>query len=73
HRTQVSLGEIVDEHPPEQGLAELMAYFALHEDGIDLVIDDTARQRVAWTDDDTRREADIPTLLYVRPDGKDRS
>ncbi|WP_205620953.1 DUF3375 domain-containing protein [Intrasporangium chromatireducens] len=73
HRTQVSLGEIVDEHPPEQGLAELMAYFALHEDGIDLVIDDTARQRVGWTDDDTRREADIPTLLYVRPDGKDRS
>lgn len=71
HRTQVSLGEIVDDHPPEQGLAELMAYFALNEDGIELVIDDTARQRVSWTDDDLRREADIPTLLYVRPDGKD--
>jgi hypothetical protein len=69
HRAQVSLGDLVDEHPPEQGLAELMAYFALTEDGIDLVIDDEARQRVEWlADDETRREADVPTLLYVRHD-----
>jgi hypothetical protein len=73
HRTQVSLGDIVERHPPERGLAELMAYFALNEDGIELVIDDAAREQVAWTDDDTRREADIPTLLYVRPDRKDPS
>ncbi|WP_347354342.1 DUF3375 domain-containing protein [Intrasporangium sp.] len=71
HRPQVSLGEILDDAPPEQGLSELMAYFGLNEDGIELVIDDTTRQRVTWTDDDLCREADIPTLLYVRPDGKD--
>ncbi len=68
-RAQVSLGDIIDEHPAEQGLAELMAYFALTEDGIDLVIDDDARQQVGWVaDDETRREADVPTLLYVRHD-----
>ena len=68
-RAKVSLADIIAEHPAEQGLAELMAYFALTEDGIDLVIDDDARQRVEWVaDDETRREADVPTLLYVRHD-----
>jgi hypothetical protein len=69
HRAQVSLGELVEEHPPEHGLAEVMAWFALNDDGIDLVFDDDSRQQLAWTaDDDTRRSADVPTLLYVRHD-----
>jgi hypothetical protein len=70
-RGQVSLGELIEEHPPEHGLAEVMAWFALSDDGIDLVFDDDTRQHVTWTaDDDTERRADVPTLLYVRPDGR---
>ncbi|HET8987797.1 MAG TPA: DUF3375 domain-containing protein [Humibacillus sp.] len=69
HRAQVSLGELVEMHPPEHGLAEVMAWFALNDDGIDLVFDDDSRQHVTWTvDDDTERLADVPTLLYVRHD-----
>ncbi len=68
-RAQVGLGELVGEHPPEHGLAELMAWFALSDDGIDLVFDDDTREQVSWTgDDDTTRRADVPTVLYVRHD-----
>ncbi|NUO36827.1 MAG: DUF3375 domain-containing protein [Dermatophilaceae bacterium] len=67
-RTQVSLGELVDAHPPEQGLAEVMAYFALDEEGVEVVIDDDTRERIVWsTGEGLEREADVPTLLYVRP------
>ncbi len=66
-RTQVSLAELVETHPPRHGLAEVMAYFALDEDGVDVVIDDDARVRITWpAGDDLEREADVPTLLYVR-------
>ena len=72
HRDQVSLGELVEQHPPEHGLAEVMAWFALNDDGIDLVFDDDSRQHLTWTADDTERRADVPTLLYVRHDTDSR-
>jgi hypothetical protein len=66
-RAQVSLGELLEEHPPEHGLAEVMAWFALNEDGIALVFDDESRDVVTWTAvDDSERRADVPTVLYVR-------
>ncbi|GGM88310.1 hypothetical protein GCM10009721_11680 [Terrabacter tumescens] len=69
-RSQVSLGELVEEHPPEHGLAELMAWLAIGADGIDIVFDDDSRQQVSWTaDDGTTRLADLPTVLYVRHGG----
>jgi hypothetical protein len=74
HRAQVSLGELVGEHPPEHGLAEVMAWFALNEDGIDLVFDDDSRDVVTWTaDDDSERRADVPTVLYVRQPSGDHN
>jgi len=69
HRRQVSLEELLDRHPLDQGLAELMGYFGVSQDGLEVVFDDTARHRVAWyAADGDLREADAPTVLYVRPD-----
>jgi hypothetical protein len=66
-RHQVSLGEIVDAHPPQHGLAEVMAYFAFDDHDIEVLIDDTTREHITWhAGDDLQREADVPTLLFVR-------
>lgn len=69
HRTQVSLSELLAGQPLEQGLAELMGYFGVTQDGVDVVFDDAARHRLQWHTTDGRvREADAPTVIYVRHD-----
>jgi hypothetical protein len=68
HRSQVSLSEIVDDHPLEHGLAELIAYLSLaSEDAATAVIDDSQRQTVMWTDDrGQQRQATLPLIVFAR-------
>lgn len=65
----VSLDDVLAESPLEHGLAELVAYFSLHETGLDLEFDDIERSQVAWTDDEERveRQADVPQVSFSRP------
>lgn len=65
----VSLDEVLTDSPIEHGLAELVAYFSLHETGLELDFDDTERSQVAWTDDDdgVERRADVPQVSFSRP------
>ncbi|MDQ2783317.1 DUF3375 domain-containing protein [Lapillicoccus sp.] len=67
HRSQIPLSELLASQPLDHGLAELVAYLGVSEEGVDLVFDDAARARVAWRDDQgAGREADAPTVIYVR-------
>lgn len=67
-RSQVSLSAVLTDHPLEHGLAELVAYFGLSADGIQVVFDDSVREAVTWDGDDgAARTADVPGVLYVRP------
>jgi len=64
-RGQISLAELVEAHPVEQGLAELIAYLSLAAEDRLAVIDDTGAQTFAWTDETgRRRQATLPLVVF---------
>lgn len=67
-RDQVSLAELVDTHPLELGLAELVAYLSIASEEPGSVIDDTARSSIVWSDaEGVMRQANMPSVIFVRP------
>ena len=67
-RSQISLDELVQRHPLEQGLAELVAYFSIAAEDGDAIIDDTQRKILRWTDQgDHSRQATVPLVIFCRP------
>lgn len=66
-RAQVALGDLLEERPLEEGLAELVAYFALGADRFDVVFDETATDTVHWEGPDhALRAATLPKVSFVR-------
>jgi hypothetical protein len=67
-RSQISLVELVQAHPLEQGLAELVAYMSLAAADGTSIIDDARRQTLTWTDDEgTLRQGTLPLVVFCRP------
>src|SRR5215467_12383210 len=67
-RSQVSLLDLVEAHPLEQGLAELVAYMSLAAADGASIIDDARRQTLTWTDDEGRlRQCTLPMVMFCRP------
>lgn len=63
---QVSLLDVISAHPLEQGLAELVAYFA-PASGLHTVVDENVREEVEWRDSrGVVRVAHVPLLLFTR-------
>lgn len=66
-RAQVSLAELLEQHPLERGLSELVAYLALASDDPESVVDSTRTQRARWVDaEGTVREASMPLVVFTR-------
>jgi hypothetical protein len=70
-RARITLSELVDEQPLEQGLAELVAYLQLGRDAFKVEVDDDATDLIAWDGvgrDGTvsRRRARLPHVAFVR-------
>lgn len=66
-RDQISLGDLIGEHPLEQGLAELLTYFSLAADDARAMIDDTCTQTVDWAESGGRgRQATVPLVIWTR-------
>lgn len=66
-RDQISLVEIIDEHPLEQGLAELVAYLSIAAEDRLSLIDDEHAQTVVWTDaTGVDRQATLPQVIFLR-------
>ncbi|MFE9816958.1 DUF3375 family protein [Streptomyces sp. NPDC005773] len=66
-RTQVSLAETLREHPLEQGLAELVAYLALPDDGFTTVFDDQRQEEIAWPSEEAVQQvATVPVVTFAR-------
>lgn len=66
-RPQISLGEIVETRPLEQGLAEIVAYLSIAADDSHALIDDEQKQTLTWTDATGReRQATVPLVVYCR-------
>ncbi len=66
-RSQTTLAEVVQAHPLEHGLAELVAYFSIaaEDDAAAFAMDST--ETIAWTDSDGRpRRAIVPVVIFAR-------
>lgn len=65
-RRQISLVELLESEPLEQGLAELVAWLTLATGEGRGLIDDSRVQTIIWTDDTGRpRHATMPTVVFV--------
>jgi hypothetical protein len=61
------LRELVEGHPLQQGLAELVTYLSLKDDGFNIVYDEDHPERISWEDaDGTQRVATLPRVTYAR-------
>ena len=66
-RDQISLADLLELEPLEQGLAELVTYFAIATDTVGALIDERQTQTVSWTPPEgPRRQARVPLLIFSR-------
>lgn len=66
HRREISLEELLAEHPLEQGAAELVAWFAIAEGEGRGLVDETRTSSVTWTDEAGReRTATFPYVIFL--------
>lgn len=75
--TQISLRALLDEHPLEQGLAELIAWLEMAHSGsnasagITATLDEARQDMIEWVANDsnglaTRRRARMPRVIFTR-------
>ena len=66
-RSQVTLAQVIEAHPLQVGLAELVTYLALAGDDPRASFDESQRQTIEWRDDDgTLRQARAPLIVFTR-------
>jgi hypothetical protein len=66
-REQITLAELLDEHPLEQGLAELVAYLSLAGDDSKALFDEAHYDSVQWHDArGIVRSASLPRVIFNR-------
>ena len=70
-RSQITLRELTDSRPLQQGLAELVAYLHLSSESFRTVVDEDAVEVIAWqasaSDGATvKRRARLPRVIFVR-------
>lgn len=70
-RSQITLRELCEEQPVQQGLAELLAYLQLADDDHATMVDESISDTVRWTAVDSGgveclREARLPRIIFVR-------
>ena len=67
NREQVSLVDVIDEHPLERGLAELVGYLTIATDDPNALMDEERKETVGWIDDSgVNRRAELPRVVFVR-------
>ena len=68
---QVTLRDLCQTRPLEQGLAELIAYLELADRSFKAVIDDSVEDRIVWASQDPDgsdlvKQVSLPRVIYVR-------
>jgi hypothetical protein len=69
--SQITLRELCEQHPLEQGLAELLAYLELADEGFKSTIDENVEDIISWWGEDRKgdqqaRRAHLPRVIYLR-------
>jgi hypothetical protein len=70
-RAQISLAELLQTRPLEQGLGELVAYLQLASEAPNSVVDESTLESVEWlaqdgSNDPVTRRAQLPRVIFVR-------
>jgi hypothetical protein len=66
-RDQVSLPDVLLDHPLTEGLAELVTYLSIAADDNRSVFDDSSRSQIEWVDEAGKsRVATVPLIIFVR-------
>ena len=70
-RSQISLGELVQEHPIEKGLAELVTYFQMSVNELTAHIDETETETIEWwtaNEDGMNqlKKVRLPVVIFLR-------
>lgn len=66
-RPQISLADLVEVHPLEHGLAEIVAYMSIASDDAKALIDDGRKQVLSWQDSSRGlRQATVPLVVFTR-------
>ena len=70
-RAQISLGELLQSKPLQQGLGELVAYLQLASEALSSVVDEATLESVEWlaqdeVDEPVTRRAQLPRVIFVR-------
>ncbi len=64
---QISLRELCDRQPLQHGLAELVTYLQLANEGFASVVDESVSEQISWRGaDDCIRQASLPRVIFVR-------
>jgi Protein of unknown function (DUF3375) len=64
---QIGLPDVIANSPITYGLAELITYMSLDDEGFTTLFDETARDTVGWTDQTgIDRLATLPRVIYAR-------
>lgn len=70
-RSQVTLRELCESRPLQQGLAELVTYLQLAGEGFKAVVDEGAEETIVWRSraedgSERHRQARMPRVIFVR-------
>lgn len=66
-RDQIGLIELLDQHPLEQGLAELVTYLSLTDPTFEVIFDESSEERLALRDaEGADRVATVPRVTFAR-------
>jgi len=66
-RSQITLRSLLESHPLEHGLAELVTYLQLAADSSNAVFDEERIEPVEWQDEHgTWKSAEMPRVIFVR-------
>ncbi|RTZ71924.1 MAG: DUF3375 domain-containing protein [Gammaproteobacteria bacterium] len=66
-RSQVTLGELLESQPLEQGLAELLAWLELAAEADHTLFEESRQERISWQDEAGHwRSATLPQVIFNR-------
>ena len=69
-RAHIGLRTVIQEHPLQLGLAELVTYLSLRDDTFEVAFDERVREDISWQDDTgSTRTAKLPRVTFSRAFG----
>jgi len=66
HQSQVTLAQVCEQHPIEQGLAEVVTYLQMAAENDKAVIDDDKQELLYWQMDNKQYQVKVPQVIFLK-------